>query len=373
MRKALPTLYKKTSTGAIQQWSIHVEENVIVTVYGQKDGKLQEARDTITKGKNVGRANETTPIMQALAEAQSQWEKKKKKGYVESVDAASNGETDALIEGGVFPMLAKSFNKDGDKIKFPAYVQPKLDGHRCIAVKENGTVTLWSRTRKRITGVPHIERALERILRNGDVTDGELYNHDYKNKFEELSSFIRQATPIAGHEVVQYHVYDLVTSGPFVERFKRLSQLVRPQELRSQVVIRVDTHLVEDEDDMMTTFEDFLRDGYEGLMVRNTAGLYKVGGRSADLQKVKEFDDAEFKVVAVNEGRGKMAGKAVFTCTTKDGIEFDCKLVGKLEALADYIHNPKKALGRMLTVKYQGMTKYGKPRFPVGMRWREDV
>jgi DNA ligase 1 len=371
----MPTLYKKTSTGAIQEWTIRTEDNVIVTTYGQHGGKMQTARDVITEGKNHGKKNATDPSEQARLETISQWEKKKKKGYVESVAAASAGEVDALVEGGIFPMLAKTYADHGDKMVYPAYVQPKLDGHRCIAVKQGEKVTLWSRTRKRITGVPHIERALESLLvGHPDVNlDGELYNHDYRDNFEDLTSFIRQEVPVPGHEAVQYHIYDIVDeTKTFEERQVALSGL-RDAVYHPPAIRYVTTLRVSSEEEMYDTYTTFRTQGYEGLMVRSATGKYKINGRSADLLKVKEFVDTEFEVIGVTEGRGKMAGKAMFTCRMTDGGEFECKMKGSLDALRQYIEHPDRAIGRQLTVQYQGLTKYGKPRFPVGVRFRQDV
>src|ERR1035437_1261890 len=96
--KTLPTLFKRTSTGAIQEWSIGVEKNTIITIHGQTDGKKQTTHDVIKEGKNIGRSNETTPAEQALMEATSKWEGKIKKGYVEDVSRAAAGEKD--IDGG---------------------------------------------------------------------------------------------------------------------------------------------------------------------------------------------------------------------------------------------------------------------------------
>src|SRR5581483_9532245 len=165
----LPTLYKRTSTGKIQMWEIEANPDnyldaVIVTTYGLLDGKKQMATEYIQTGKNLGKANATTAVEQAELEAQSQWEKKVKKGYVQNVEDAEQKKVDSnFITGGIDPMLAKSYDKDGHKIIFPAFVQPKLDGHRCIAVIQDGKCTLWSRTRKPITGVPHIARKLEEV------------------------------------------------------------------------------------------------------------------------------------------------------------------------------------------------------------------
>src|ERR1035437_8211993 len=185
-------LYKKTSTGAIQQWDIRVNGNEIVTTYGQVGGKLQTTTETIREGKNAGKSNETTAEQQANLEAVATWQKKLKSGYVQSIDDAQNDVTDDVIEGGVLPMLApsKSYPFDPNlekKIVFPAFVQPKLDGARCIAIVVDGKATLWSRTRKPIYSAPHIVDALEELLPFGKFTlDGELYQHDYRNSFEDL-------------------------------------------------------------------------------------------------------------------------------------------------------------------------------------------
>jgi DNA ligase-1 len=369
-------LYKKTSTGAIQTWRIWAEDNTIVTEYGQLEGKKQQARDTITEGKNIGRSNETTPIQQAQAEAKAQWEQKVKKGYVDKLEDAQAGKVDTtVITGGVLPMLAHPYSKQGHKIKFPAYVQPKLDGHRCMALKtaSGGPWTLWSRTRKPITGVPHIIEALNDMdLPEHSILDGELYNHDYRDKFEELTSFIKRPEPKPGHEVVQYHIYDLAHDdvAPFSIRLKGIEDI--PRRTKNPAIVVVDTCEAEDEDEMNALFAEFVSQGYEGAIVRNADGLY-VNKRSYDLQKVKEFDDAEFEIIRVEEGRGKMAGKAVFICANKDGEEFKAKLVGKLDDLAKYVKEPKKYIGRQLTVQFQGYTNTNIPRFPVGLRFREDV
>jgi ATP-dependent DNA ligase len=233
---------------------------------------------------------------------------------------------------------------------------------------KKGKATLWSRTRKPITGLPHINKAVEELGLKDIVLDGELYNHDYRNNFEDLTSFIRNPEPKEGHEVVQYHVYDIAGEGSFRLRNGRLSSIVRYEPL-----VRVETKEVNDEDELIEFFEDCLSKGYEGAMVRNAAGLY-VGKRSVDLLKIKEFQDAEFEIVDVEEGRGKLAGKAIFVCANKQGTKFKAKMKGDQDELAKFWKKPSLAIGRMLTVQYQGLTgKNGVPRFPVGLRFREDI
>jgi len=376
-RKIWPTLYKKTSTGADQAWTVSVVGNQIITKYGQVGGKIQETPPTTCEGKNIGKANETTAEDQALSEAQSLWEKKLKKDYSESLDKARKGEASSLIEGGILPMLAKRYDQDGEKIVWPAVCQPKLDGHRCIAmVDDKGKCTLWSRTRKPIKSMPHIVDAIEKLGCVG-ILDGELYNHDYHNKFEELCHFIRSSESVKGCEIVQYHIYDTIplpanqSTATFIRRMGQRDIVLRKAD--KDILVSVETIRVENEDELMVAFEKFRKDGYEGAIIRNAAGLY-VNKRSYDLQKVKEFEDTEFKVVDVIEGKGKLAGHGIFVCETKTGMQFEAKMIGELEALKKFWKDPKLAIGKMLTVQFQGYTTKNKvPRFPVALRFREDI
>jgi DNA ligase-1 len=366
-----PRLYKKTSTGKIQEWDIKVHGNHVITTHGYEGGAKQTGEDVIHEGKNIGKKNATTPETQALAEAQSRWElKKTKNGYAETVEAAQAGETEH--EGGIFPMLAKSFAKDGSKITFPCAVQPKLDGIRCIAVIDDGKVSLWSRTRKPIDGLLHIHAALTELFPVGQhVLDGELYNHALKDEFERIVSAVRGGKNHV--ELVEYHIYDYPSlRGGWRERE---NAIINAFEGASgfEPLIAVETTLAEDVADLMEAFEYFRGEGYEGAMVRNLDGKYVEGKRSADLQKLKEFEDAEFEVVDIEEGRGKLAGHVgAFVCVAASGERFNAKLMGELANLKTFFEGPADAWkGQLLTVRYQGLTNGGVPRFPVGVRFRE--
>lgn len=374
-----PCLYQKSSTGAIKRWQIEVDDNEIVTTHGQLGGAQQIDRQTVVAGKNIGRSNETTPASQAVLDAQSKWDRKVKRGYVADIELAKAGGVDTdVIKGGIEPMLAHVHAKQGHKILYPAFAQPKLDGHRCIAVvNDDGTVELWSRSRKRITGVPHIAKALESLdLLPGVVLDGELYHHDYRDRFEELTSFIRQQTPKPGHEIVQLHVYDIAAwhnglQYTFEQRLRRMDAMAVDNQ--ASPVVFVETVTVSSEDELLEEFSKWMSAGYEGAMVRNADSTY-ANKRSYDLQKVKMMQDAEFEVIDVREGTGRMAGRGIFVCKTEDGTPFAAKMVGSLDGLNEYLDNKDAYIGRMLTVQYQDLTAAnGVPRFPVGLRFREDV
>lgn len=371
--KSYPTLYKRNSKDNIQVWDVSVVEvdgiPFIQTQYGQRGGKIQLNRDPITEGKNLGKKNETTPKGQACLEAKSSWTyKQAREGYVLALDSV-----DEDLRDGIDPMLAHRYDKYPHKMEFPCYIQPKLDGHRCIAVYQEGKCTLFSRTRNQITGVPHINRAVEELLKDVPgitILDGELYNHDYHNKFEQLTSFIRSETPKEGHEVVQYHLYDIVLPDTYETRFVILHHL--SESFENTPLVLVQTKEV-NQDEVVEWFDTFVAQGFEGGILRNMTGKYS-HKRSYDLQKVKEFEDAEFTIVAVNQGRGKLKGHAIFECVLEDGItQFEAKLKGSQENLKTIFENPEPYIGRALTVQFQGRTKNNIPRFPVGVRIRTDV
>ena len=374
MTKELPKLYKTTGTGKVQTWQMVIEGADTYTRFGLEDGTIQtSARETATP-RNEGRANATTAEEQAVLDAESKWHKKLDSGYVQTLGEIAAGTVDTSIQGGIFPMLAKTYRKDGDKIAFPAYAQPKLDGHRCVAVIDGqGRCTLWTRKRKPYASVPHIVKAVEALGLKDVVLDGELYAHAFHDRFEELAHLVRQGEPEEGHQAVEYHVFDLQGDEGFGRRYERLSSLLA--HARKPIVL-VQTFRVEDESALMAAFDEFRAQGYEGAMVRNAKGAYESHPthRSSDLQKIKEFDDAEWPIVGIKEGKGKLAGHAIFTCRTQDGSEFDVKLAGDSSALREYFENPDRAIGKLLTVQYQGLTgKSGVPRFPVGLRLREDA
>jgi DNA ligase-1 len=112
-------------------------------------------------------------------------------------------------------------------------------------------------------------------------------------------------------------------------------------------------------------------DGYEGVMLRNKAGKYRVGVRSVDLQKYKEFEDAEYKVVGFKEGDGVEKGCVVWLCVTAKNQEFAVRPRGTHEERQALFLEGDKYVGKMLTVRYQELTTDGIPRFPVGLTFRD--
>jgi len=132
----------------------------------------------------------------------------------------------------------------------------------------------------------------------------------------------------------------------------------------------VPTYLCHNEADVMKYHKQFVADGYEGTMIRDPQMGYEIGKRSYSLLKLKDFVDAEYKIVDVVDGAGSDVGLAIFELETTDGQRFNCRPEGTQENRADLFKNRRKLIGKWLTVRYQELSKDGIPIFPVGVAIR---
>ena len=341
--KAFPTLYKRSNTGAIQQWSIAVAGPAITVTHGQVGGKLQTGIDIIKEGKNLGKANATTAEEQAEAEALAKWTKQKERNrYVEDISRAEGGETDAA--GGIPPMLAQPEEAGMKKIKFPAHIQRKYNGNRCLAVIENGEVSLWSRKQKRILGMPHIEAAYREAfarLEGVTILDGELYRHGWS--LQKISGFCRKEGTKPGFRQIKHVVYDLPSSDE-PEHKRRADLAFLFAAVDSDCLELAPTEVITMREAVKPTHDAYVSEGYEGAILRNLEGKYAAGKRSYDLVKVKDFKELEFPIVDISEGRGKFAGKAIFTCRAENGKEFDCCAPGTLKDRAEFFERTEDGM-----------------------------
>jgi ATP-dependent DNA ligase len=251
-------------------------------------------------------------------------------------------------------------------------VQPKYDGSRLIAVLSEGTCTLWSRTRKQVNSLPHIVKAVEEQFSKkypNLILDGEAYSVEYHDQFEELMSLIRQSVPGPGHEKVDYHIYDVPSlKVNFAERNRFLAIEMAHAK---KPLVAVETTICANDDEIMACHGKNLENNFEGSMIRGN-GFYEGGKRSYNLQKLKNFNDAEYKIINAEEGRGKDAGTVgAFVCVTTDGQEFKARLRATYERRRELFDDPKQWQGKLLTVKYQNLSAYGIPRFPIGKSIRD--
>jgi DNA ligase-1 len=373
LHETLPTLYGKDIAGKTKQWSAAIYTNGLVaryTVeYGQVNGKIQSTSRDFTEGKNIGKANETTPLQQCSNEIKKKWsDKKSKECYTEEETQDVGAQTKT------FPMLAhvydpKSKTKVKNPIVYPCFVQPKLDGLRClIYMLVDGTIVTQSRTGGIFTTMNHIKAGLTQFFERWPklVLDGELYTNKYP--FEELVGLIkRKQVDDPRIAQVHFHIYDIVSPNGYAERRQFI---LDNRSLFPPTFEIVKTEEATTVDDFKAKFTEYVQEGYEGIMLRNKKGAY-VNNRSHDLQKYKEFEEDEFVIVGFSEAEGRDSGTVIWKCATKTGDEFDCRPVGSMEHRKALFQNAKANIGKLLTIKYQELSEKGIPRFLSGKSIRD--
>lgn len=379
MIKEIGTLFKLTSHGSVQSWKCWVESSndfsTIFVNYGLDDGKKQLTSEIISSGKNIGKKNATDHFEQALSQAKSLYQKKIDKGYVENIKDVNSGGKNFEIR----PMLAHKYQDKKHLIKDDqeVYFSPKLDGIRCLAKRENNTISLWSRGGKQITSMPHIVSELSQIMKDGEIWDGELYSH--KLEFNDIASIVRKdVPPIDEYHKIYYYVFDAISDKSYKERY--MDNIYN--ELLGFPLCYI--KLLENKIDYISNLEKtnkfYTKIGYEGTIIRIIDNCPYEHKRSNSLMKFKTFQDEEFKVLGFKYGKagtkldGCVAALVLEIEVNGQKEEFDAMPIGPIELLKYIKHNQKEFLGKMVTVKFQNYSKYGKPRFgkAKGLRWDAD-
>lgn len=356
------TLYKKDSNGNIRTWYMESSGAKMRTVSGVRGGKQVTSTWKSTVAKNVGRANATTASEQALIEIKAIYKKKLESSYharLKDVDKAINFN----------PMLAAKWEDLKDKIEYPVAVQPKLDGVRAIA-KADG---IWSRQGKRFLSIPHIEEQLAPLFKKYPdmILDGELYNHDLRDDFNQIISLVRKTKPTEEQlaesaEIVEFHVYDFghYADLPFFDRAQALLDFTETNKEQIPSVVFVETWQADTEEEIDDLYGEHIGQGFEGGMVR--LNLPYENKRSKSLLKRKDFSDAEFEIVEVLEGQGNWSGYAKhLTIRLPDGQTQNCGMAGTQEYLKTVLAEKEDYIGGQATVHYFNETPDGKLRFPV--------
>jgi ATP-dependent DNA ligase len=360
-------VYKKTSTGKIQQWRAWVEKTptgyLLKVESGQTGGKLKEtAGQVIDVGKQKRTAKE-----QAIFEAKSKLKKKRDEAYYDTVE-------EAQTQVKLLPMLAHPFTKRKHNITYPAIVQRKFDGVRCLAVlNSDKTVTLMSRKGKEFPHLEHIKNDVLAQNKNQSlVLDGELYSDTLT--FQELVGLVKRVTLKPGNDKqmleISLRVYDCVNTRKtdnFQDRYLDIMGITHGAKYLSLV----ENITVDNEAQIHEAQRKFVEEGYEGAMVRNLLGTYAIGKRSANLQKVKTFLDGEYLIVGFTQGTGGETGCIIWECHTPAGQPFRVRPRGTQEDRKVLFQNGSDYIGRQLTVRYQELTDDGVPRFPVGIAIRD--
>lgn len=356
------TIYKKDTSGKLRFLEVSTFQGELTQTSGVIGTESPVTHRKFCEGKNLGKSNETTAQQQAIKMAEALIVDKLTHGYFKTIEETETEEV-------VLPMLAKDYKKESKKIKWGSedvHVQPKLDGMRCLAfLHSDGRIVLMSRAGKEILGMDHIRKDLASISNfEGEdriILDGELYVHG--ESFQDNMRYVKSYKP-GFTERISYHVYDVIEEGVF--HFRKPRRFI--QDLEN--VKEVSTYAVSNEKQMLNWHESFIKDGYEGTMIRRSKEEYKKNGRSSDLLKYKDFQDIALKIIDIiaNESRPEQ-GTPVFEL---NGNQFKSGMKYSHADRIEFLENKNTYIGKTAEIRFFEYTDSGIPRFPVMVGIRED-
>ncbi|MDD4862735.1 MAG: DNA ligase [Alishewanella agri] len=194
--------------------------------------------------------------------------------------------------------------------------------------------------------------------------DGELWLA--RQQFAQILSTVSKQQPVSSEwQQLAYYIFELPQAeGTFTERIRMMQLLVQQQ--NSPYLQVVPQFRVADRATLLATLTQLEQAGAEGLMLHHQDAHYKTG-RSADLLKLKTYQDAEATVIGYRPGRGKYQGMVgALIVRTPEGLEF---AIGS--GLTDALRQTPPPIGSEITYRYNGYTSNGIPRFARFLRERQ--
>jgi len=259
------------------------------------------------------------------------------------------------------PYGKREFDRD-------SFIQPKLDGIRCYITKDGA----FSRNHKEFKTIEHIKKDFEPIFKQSPniILDGELYNHQLKDNFNKIISLVRKQKPTKtetkeAERYIQFHWYDYYNQDfnyPFGIRNVNISQSI--DKLSSRHIVEVPTHEVSILESAKLWHEDFLKQGYEGSIIRTNEKYEQK--RSYNLQKFKDFQDAEATITGWVEGQGKRTGTiGKFLARDSHGNEFGMPVMENYKKMERMYDIAEWYIGKKATFTYFQRTPAGSYRHPL--------
>lgn len=277
-------------------------------------------------------------------------------------------------------MLAKQADKVAtsvfDKIEY-WWASRKIDGVRCSFYWKDGEVKSASRgggdydpatshLREHPTMIALFEKYPDLVL------DGELYEHG--RSLQQISGAARQEKKGEESSWLQYYIYDVMDSAkPFEDRLDVLHDISNEFDLGFQPekyfeddelkVQMVPQERVIGWANIQKLHDKYVKEGFEGVVIRDPSKPYNFGGRTNAMIKVKMYKDSEFEIVGYEDGL--RPEDMVFVCQTDLGIKFEAKPMGPRELKYEYLDRMDEIIGKMATVKYFYLSDEGCPLQPV--------
>lgn len=355
METSLPTLFKRTKTGAIQTYTIYITKTYYTIEQGQLYG-IKQRYVSFASPKNIGKANETTAEEQCELEAKTKWASKVKSGYSISL------ETPSAVR---LPMKISNYRDHESKVKYPCIAEVKLNGVNGLYKLINGELHLFSRGGNEYPLIPHLTDDIIEImyLLNTFTLAGELYIH--QKYLQDIQSCVTKHNELT--KELSFIIFDLPDypkdfySARFEHATKTMINYTYSHIEPMLHTICADKYALEE------AFNHAINLKYEGIVIYNIDAKYVYNVRSTEIFKYKPTLDKEFKFISY---RLDKTGFPILICETVEGKQFSVKPTGTTEQRNQLLSTLDSKLNTYYKIEFETYSKDGIPLKPVGICFR---
>lgn len=364
MEYKFPKLYLETSDGKIRIWEIWVEgkkdnsQAEIYTRFGFIDGKILVSSPDIIRPTQ----QEKSPYSRALKLATTRWKNRVRKGYHPEKPKQIRRATGItkIVKTPVKILPMRPYNLREDYVIYPAYVQPKIDGYRVLIHKEDDHYSILSSTGREYEHLRILDKDLDKIREIEDENfylDGEVVIENQPiNIVRSVLSTIelnqKQYQLLKQTKCYIFDCFDLNRMElDYEKRFAILKKIFKHKFTHLKLI---PCSVVHNKDEMDKLFEYYVEEGYEGIIIRNKRGIYKLRGRSIDILKSKSIKKDKFTIIGYKEGQKGNAGTVIWKiqCKNNKNAYFWAKPMGTREYRKSLFKSGDKYIGRQVNVKF---------------------
>ena len=396
-------LLGKSSTNKFRWWQIEWDENTykedigyeLIRTYGQVHGKITTAPSIYVLHGKAKRTTKEQALLQFNSEVKKQLDKgykevpKHPNEYSESELQEIYGDVKVREGATVKPMLAKQEKDIKNRKIFDNkwYISRKVNGVRCLIYFDGKNIRTASRgaTNYDIAIIHIIQHPiLEEFFKNHPdaILDGEVFKKDWS--LNKISGICRSQKTVNDGKDLQFYWYDIVDlEQSFSERWKIMQEWSKELQLSDfdpyKYFSDSDLHiqflpqeLISGFENMKKLHDEWVKEGWEGAVIRNPDSVYKPGSRGNDWIKIKVYQDAEYPIIGLSEGLRDE--DMCFILETPNGQRFNCKPIGDREQKQWYRDHIDELVGKNLTIKYfemSGVEGSEIPQQPIGICVRD--
>ena len=271
------------------------------------------------------------------------------------------------------------------KVQYPVWVEPKVDEIRVHVVRDETSVIYLSYAGKPLFNLERMSEFLFDMMQANHLWELDC-GVQINDNFADTYKWVRSSKGAPKVELRRFvlHLYDIPTTPViYAQRKDKLSWLTSRYSPSGWELKVLPHYIAQNDEEVEERYATLREYGYEGIMVKDPAGLYSRGKRTDAWLKLKPDADADGTIVGFVQAvcgkdqpekglkKGDLLGRAgAIEVLCEDGSRATPHGIPH-QLGVDMLLHPERYLGQWCEFKYMERDRQGGYRHPVFNRLRE--